>query len=35
MGPVLFSVFIDDLEVEVEKRKLEVLTKKFADDTKK
>jgi hypothetical protein len=34
LGPVLFSVFIDDLEVEVEKRKLEVLIKKFADDTK-
>ena len=34
LGPILFTVFIDDLEVEVKKRLLEVLIRKFADDTK-
>lgn len=34
LGPVLFTVYIDDLEVEVERRRLEVLILKFADDTK-
>jgi len=34
LGPILFSVFIDDLEVEAVKRKLDVLIIKFADDTK-
>ena len=34
LGPTLFSVYIDDLESEIERRKLEVLVKKFADDTK-
>jgi hypothetical protein len=27
-------IYIDDLEAEIERRKLEVLIKKFADDTK-
>lgn len=31
---MLFTVYIDDLEVEVERRRLEVLILKFADDTK-
>ncbi len=34
LGPTLFSVYIDDLESEIERRKLDVLVKKFADDTK-
>ena len=34
LGPILFSVFIDDLEVDVVKKLLEVLVIKFADDTK-
>jgi hypothetical protein len=34
LGPVLFSVFIDDLEVEIKRRNLDVLIFKFADDTK-
>ena len=34
LGPILFTVFIDDLEVEVKKRLLEVLIRKFADDTR-
>ncbi len=34
LGPILFTVFIDDLEVEVKRRLLEVLIRKFADDTK-
>ncbi len=32
--PILFTVYIDDLEVEVVRRLLEVLIVKFADDTK-
>jgi hypothetical protein len=31
---MLFSTYIDDLETEIEKRRLDVLIKKFADDTK-
>jgi hypothetical protein len=34
LGPVLFSVFIDDLEVEIKRRNLDVLIFKFTDDTK-
>jgi hypothetical protein len=34
LGPVLFTLFIDDLESETEKLKLEVYIVKFADDTK-
>ncbi len=42
LGPILYTVFIDDLtiiiidnlEVEVKRRLLEVLIRKFADDTK-
>ncbi len=34
LGPVLFSVFIDDLEVEIKRRNLDALIFKFADDTK-
>ncbi len=34
LGPTLFSVYIDDLESEIERRKVDVLVKKFADDTK-
>ena len=34
LGPTLFTVFIDDLEDEVEERQLDVLLIKFADDTK-
>jgi ribonuclease P/MRP protein subunit RPP40 len=34
LGPILFTVFIDDLEVEVKRKLLEVLIRKFADDTK-
>ncbi len=34
LGPILFTVYIDDLEVEVVRRLLEVLIMKFADDTK-
>ena len=34
LGPTLFTIYIDDLETEIERRKLEVLVKKFADDTK-
>jgi hypothetical protein len=34
LGPILFTVYIDDLEVEVVRRLLEVLIVKFADDTK-
>jgi hypothetical protein len=34
LGPILFTVYIDDLEVEVTRRLLEVLILKFADDTK-
>jgi len=34
LGPILFSVYIDDLEVEVERLQLEVIIAKFADDTK-
>lgn len=34
LGPVLFSVYIDDLETETVKRELDVKIIKFADDTK-
>jgi len=34
LGPVLFSVYIDDLEKEIDRRKLDVIIVKFADDTK-
>jgi hypothetical protein len=34
LGPPLFTVYIDDLETEIERRRLDVLVKKFADDTK-
>ncbi len=34
LGPTLFTIYIDDLEAEIERRKLEVLIKKFTDDTK-
>jgi hypothetical protein len=34
LGPTLFTVYIDDLDVEIERRKLEVWITKFADDTK-
>jgi ribonucleases P/MRP protein subunit RPP40 len=34
LGRTLFSVYIDDLESKIERRKLDVLVKKFADDTK-
>lgn len=34
LGPVLFTVYIDDLEEDVAKKELEVLIIKFADDTK-
>jgi ribonuclease P/MRP protein subunit RPP40 len=34
LGPCLFSVYIDDLEGELKQRRLDVLIKKFADDTK-
>jgi retron-type reverse transcriptase len=34
LGPILFTVYINDLEVEVTRRMLEVLIMKFADDTK-
>jgi ribonuclease P/MRP protein subunit RPP40 len=34
LGPTLFTIYIDDLEAEIERRKLEVLIKKFADDMK-
>jgi hypothetical protein len=34
LGPTLFSIFIDDLEEEIKRRKLEVKVVKFADDTK-
>jgi ribonuclease P/MRP protein subunit RPP40 len=34
LGPVLFTVFIDDLETESDKLKLDVFITKFADDTK-
>jgi len=34
LGPILFTVYIDDLEVEVERQQLDVLVIKFADDTK-
>jgi ribonuclease P/MRP protein subunit RPP40 len=34
LGPTLFSVYINNLESEIERRRLDVLVKKFADDTK-
>jgi hypothetical protein len=34
LGPTLFTVYIDDLEVEVVAEKLDVVIVKFADDTK-
>jgi hypothetical protein len=34
LGPILFTVYIGDLEVKVTRRLLEVLIMKFADDTK-
>ncbi len=34
LGPPLFTVYIDDLETEIERRRLDVLVKKFVDDTK-
>jgi ribonucleases P/MRP protein subunit RPP40 len=34
LGPPLFSIYIDDLEEEIERRRLDVLVMKFADDTK-
>jgi hypothetical protein len=34
LGPTLFSIFIDDLEEEIKRCKLEVKVVKFADDTK-
>lgn len=34
LGPIMFSIFIDDLEEEVVRRLLEVIIIKFADDTK-
>lgn len=34
LAPTLFTVFIDDLETEPERRQLDVLIVKFADDTK-
>jgi hypothetical protein len=34
LGPPLFTVCIDNLETEIESRRLNVLVKKFADDTK-
>ncbi len=34
LGPTLFSIYIDDLEVTIEARKLDVKVVKFADDTK-
>jgi hypothetical protein len=34
LGPILFSVFIDDLEDEVSAQQLDVFVTKFADDTK-
>jgi retron-type reverse transcriptase len=34
LGPILFTVYIDNLEVEIVRRVLEVLIVKFADDTK-
>jgi hypothetical protein len=34
LGPTLFTIYTDDLEAEIERRKMEVLIKKFADDTK-
>jgi hypothetical protein len=35
LGPPLFTVYIDDLETEIDRRRLEVLVKKFADNTKR
>lgn len=34
LGPFLFTIFIDDLEVEVEINELGTFIVKFADDTK-
>jgi hypothetical protein len=34
LGPPLFTIYIDDLEVEIKKQELEVKVVKFADDTK-
>jgi len=34
LGPTLFSIYIDDLEQEIKKLKLDVKVVKFADDTK-
>jgi hypothetical protein len=34
LGPILFSIYIDDLEYELKKLKLDVKVIKFADDTK-
>jgi ribonuclease P/MRP protein subunit RPP40 len=34
LGPCLFTIFIDDLEVEVEITELGTFIVKFADDTK-
>ena len=34
LGSPLFTVYIEDLETEIERRRLDVLVKKFADDTK-
>ncbi len=34
LGPCLFTVFIDNLEVEVEITELDTFIVKFADDTK-
>jgi hypothetical protein len=34
LGPVLFSVYVDVLEKEIDRRKLDVIIVKFADDTK-
>jgi hypothetical protein len=34
LGPTLFSIYIDDLETELKKLKLDVKIIKFADDTK-
>jgi ribonuclease P/MRP protein subunit RPP40 len=34
LGPTLFTIYIDNRETEIERRRLDVLEKKFADDTK-
>jgi len=34
LGPPLFTVYIEDLETEIESQRLNVLVKIFADDTK-